>query len=43
LHITLSTTESARAVESNALIESGAAVEPLSLSLSGRIAWVPSP
>ena len=43
LHITLSTTEAARAVESNALIESGAAVDPLSLSLSGRIVWAPSP
>jgi hypothetical protein len=43
LHVTLSTTEDARPVESNALVESGAAVEPLSLSLSGRIAWAPAP
>jgi hypothetical protein len=43
LHVTLSTTQSARAVESNALIESGAPVEPLALSLSGHIAWAPSP
>ena len=43
LHVTLSAVESARAVESNALIESGAAVEPLSLSLSGRIVWAPAP
>ncbi len=43
LHVTLSATTDARAVESNALIESGAAVEPLRLSLGGRIAWAPAP
>jgi hypothetical protein len=43
LHVTLSTTEDARPVESNALIESGASIEPLRLELAGRIAWVPAP
>jgi hypothetical protein len=40
LHLTLSTTSDARASESNALIASGISTVPISLTLSGKIAWV---
>lgn len=43
LHVTLSTALDARAVESNALIDSGAAVEPYRLALGGHVAWMPAP